>query len=151
MREISVARINPLTLALLDGSLGAVWGLALALVIFIQVTTFEGALTDSLLQGMLLGVGATAVGLLAVPLLYFVIGAVLGLIHALVFNGVTQTMGGLEMVSRRVEVPVAEVSPEPEPTAEHHEPATSPRAQPAMTFGERIPAPHERPELPKPR
>jgi hypothetical protein len=85
--EVKQERIKPMTLALFEGSLGAVFGLALAAVVFFQATAFGTVITDSFLSGLVFGLSSSAVVLVAVPVIYFAIGWVLGYVHAHVYNG----------------------------------------------------------------
>ena len=137
-----VDRINPPTLAMLEGLLGAILGLALALVVFVQITAFGSVLTDSLLQGLLLGLGASAFSLIAVPVIYFVVGAGLGLVHAQIFNAIMLATGRLNLDKKAAEVEPVDAFEGMDPASGYEEPVF--RGRPAMTFGERIPTAEER-------
>lgn len=128
MREVRLERINPATLAIFEGGIGALWGLALSMVVFIQVSVFGAVLTDDMLQGLMFGFSATAASLVLVPLFYFGIGWALGYMHALISNVITQSLAAATTASH--------AQPMPEEHYEEHE--TFVGARPAMTFGERI-------------
>lgn len=143
MKDSRIGGISPATLALFEGSLGAVWGLAVAVYVYFQATAFGFVVTDSFLQGLLFGLGTSALILLATPVLYFAIGWVLGYLHGLVFNAIAHALGGI-MLSSGEEEPTREF--DEEINAEIARPdAPSQRAgRPATTFGERIPTEEER-------
>ena len=124
MHEIRLERINPATLAIFEGGIGALWGLALSMVVFIQVSVFGAALTDNMLQGLMFGFSATAASLVLIPLFYFGIGWVLGYMHALISNVITQSLAAITTTPHARQMP--------------NEQETFVGARPAMTFGERI-------------
>jgi hypothetical protein len=133
--EVKQEMIKPTTLALFEGSLGAVWGLALALVVFFQATAFGSVITDSFLQGLVFGLSSSAAVLVAVPLVYFAIGWVLGYVHALVFNALKQTAENAVLRSEK-DVSVTGTNEEAAETSEAPSQAFG-SSQPS--FGERIP------------
>lgn len=144
MNSVKIDGINQATVALFEGSLAAVWGLALAIYVSILSSAFGYVVTDSFLQSLLFGLGTSAWILVIVPVLYFAIGGVIGYCHALVFNGFVSAFGGIELGT-------GEQPTEPEAgtkiaqSTEQEENVFYPRSNKrAATFGERIPTPEER-------
>jgi vacuolar-type H+-ATPase subunit I/STV1 len=125
-KAVRINRIKPMTLALFLGVMGLVFGLALAVVVLIRSAAVATTATDSFLQGLMFGLGSSALVLLVAPAIYFAVGWLAGYIDALIVNLVLSWSGGVEFY----------VS-EPESLVRPRERATS--AQPAMGFGEQIP------------
>ncbi len=156
MSETKIGQVEPVTLALFEGALGAVVGLALALIVLFQASAFGTLVTDSILAGLLLGLGTSAVIIIALPVAYFAIGWVLGYAHGRVFNWIAQGLGGL-VVSRdlgpvtpldEADMPVAdEVVVGAEEAAATPAPM-APQSRGAVTFGERIGEHEETGDLP---
>jgi hypothetical protein len=132
-RTIKLSAIKPSSMALYFGAFGALLGLAVAILnLFRGAVAFTNA-TDSLLQGLLLGVSVGIFSLFIVPAIYFAIGWVLGLIDGIIINAVLQTSGGIEMGVTDIE---ENEMVESMPVTARPQAASATRAQP--TFGEKI-------------
>jgi hypothetical protein len=123
-KEVRLNGIRPTSVAMFEGTFGAVLGLAVAILYLLRGTVVYTQATDSLLQGLLLGLTVGAFSIIVLPVVYFIIGWVFGIVNGFVFNLILQASGGLRL-------DVGNDATEEMPAA-----ATPRRSDPA--FGERI-------------
>ena len=130
-QELNIKRVRPTTLALFEGLLGALIGLALALTVFFMSagTPATATVTDLVLRSLTVGFGSGILTLLLTPLAYFVCGWVLGFVHGIVFNAVARFQGGIVLTAPQG----ADAAEATDSTSRQ-----SPLSRRAVTFGERI-------------
>lgn len=90
-----VIGIRPTSLAALEGTFAAILGLAVAILHSLDSAARVAESTDSVLRGLAFGMATGIVSLIVVPLIYFGIGWIIGLLHGWVFNTVLGASGGL--------------------------------------------------------
>jgi nitroreductase len=123
-RNIRLTGVKPTSVGLFVGTLGALFGLVVAIAAWISSTIGYTNSTNSLLQGLLLGFGAGVLTLFIAPAIYFAVGWVIGWVDGFFIDWALSSMGGIA-VGTRVEEPL---------TAEAGQVA----GRPATTFGETI-------------
>ncbi len=96
-REVYLKGIKPTSVGLFVGTFGALVGLLVAIVTFVNGTIFYTNTTNSLLAGLLLGIGIGGFALLVVPAFYFAVGWVVGWVEGLIINAVLRSSGGVSM------------------------------------------------------
>jgi hypothetical protein len=99
-KNVSLTSVKPTTFAFFVGTMGAVLGVIVAIAAWLQGTVAYTAATDSLLQGLLLGLGAGFLALIFLPMIYFAIGWLAGFVQGVVINLALNAMGGLEVGTR---------------------------------------------------
>jgi hypothetical protein len=92
-----VISIRPTSIAMLQGVLGAVAGLAIAILYSMNNAVDIAESTNSVLAGLILGLASGAIAIIVVPLVYFGIGWVVGLIQGVVLNFLVETSGGIQV------------------------------------------------------
>lgn len=92
-----LTRISPTSFANLQGTFFAIIGLGVAILHSIQATVDVADSTESVLRGMAFGLATGVVTVLVLPLLYFAIGWVFGVIQGWVYNVILGAAGGLEI------------------------------------------------------
>jgi hypothetical protein len=127
-KQISVTSLKPTTFAFFIGMTGAVLGVIVAIAAWLRGTIAYTAATDSLLQGLLLGLGVGFLTLIFLPMIYFAIGWLVGFLEGIVINLALNWMGGLELGTRTHD--------EPEVAQQRVQQGTTRKAEP--TFGETI-------------
>lgn len=90
-----VIELKPTSWAMFQGTFGAIIGLGVSILYSINATVDFAQDTDRLLAGLAFGIGAGIVSVLVVPLLYFGIGWIIGLVQGWIFNTVLGASGGL--------------------------------------------------------
>lgn len=95
-KALKVTGVKPSTVALFEGTLGSIIGLGVAILFSLQKTVELTAETQSVLRGFAFGIGAGAVSIIVLPLIYFGIGWVFGYLHGWILNIVLQSSGGVE-------------------------------------------------------
>lgn len=93
--EKQLTEIKATSLAAFQGTFAAVFGLGVAILHSLDSVAEMTAATDSVLQGLAFGLATGIVAIIVLPLVYFAIGWVLGLIQGWIFNVVLGTTGGL--------------------------------------------------------
>jgi hypothetical protein len=132
--EIRVARVNPRSLAMFVGLFAAAFGFVVAVVAWLGLVINYSVTTDSLLRGMLLGVGPGLLAVITTVILYYVAGWIVGYLNAMLFNWVAQSSGSMEIATKDLSEPVSQAETDSEAAPAR---AGSPRrAEP--TFGETI-------------
>ena len=90
-----IIRIKATSWAAFQGTFASVLGLGVAILHSIDSTASVAADTDSVLRGMAFGLATGIVSIIVVPLVYFGLGWIVGLIQGWVFNAVLGASGGL--------------------------------------------------------
>jgi hypothetical protein len=93
--SVRVLGLKPTTIAALQGTFFALIGLAIAVMFTIGATVNITSETDSLLKGLTFGLAQGFLAIVFVPLLYFVIGWLIGLVQGYVLNAVLGMSGGV--------------------------------------------------------
>jgi len=101
-REVRVTDIKVSSLAMFEGVLAGIIGFAVALIAWFGLVFNYTAATDSLLRGLLMGIGPGLLALIVVTIVYFAVGWLIGAVHGILFNAATSFMGGL-VVNREEE------------------------------------------------
>lgn len=83
------------TLALYEGVFAGIIGLAVAFFWSLSASFNYGVATNSVLKGFAFGLTAGLISIIIIPLVYFAIGWIVGLIHGFVFNVISSTSGGI--------------------------------------------------------
>lgn len=92
-----VVKIKPTSIAMLEGIFAGVMGLMVAILFSLRSSVDIASSTQSVLAGLTLGIAAGALAIIVVPLVYFGIGWLVGLLHGLVLNFLIETSGGIEL------------------------------------------------------
>lgn len=90
-----VVSIKPTSWAAFQGTFAAILGLGVAILHSIDSTAQVAEATDSVLRGLAFGLATGVVSIIVVPLVYFGIGWLVGLVQGWVFNVVLGAAGGL--------------------------------------------------------
>ncbi|NCU29089.1 hypothetical protein EOM60_00560 [Candidatus Saccharibacteria bacterium] len=93
--NLRVIGIKASTVGAIQGTLFAVVGLSSAIVFTISEMIHLTDATDSLLRGLTFGMARGAMAIIFVPLVYFAIGALIGLIQGIFLNALVRVSGGL--------------------------------------------------------
>jgi hypothetical protein len=99
-KQVSLTSVKPTTVAFFVGMMGAVVGVIVALAAWLSGTIAYTDATNSLLQGLLLGMGVGFLTLIFLPMIYFAVGWLVGLVQGVVINMALNWMGGLEVGTR---------------------------------------------------
>lgn len=91
------------TLALYEGVFASIVGLAIALFWSLSASFNYGVATNSVLKGFAFGLTAGLMSIIIIPLVYFAMGWIIGLIHGFVFNIVSTTSGGIVLRIENIE------------------------------------------------
>lgn len=92
-----VVNVKPTSIAMLQGVFGAIAGLAVAIIFSLEAFIEIADSTMSVLGGLALGLAAGALSIVVLPLVYFGIGWVVGLIQGFILNIVIESSGGIEV------------------------------------------------------
>lgn len=92
-----VVSVKPTSIAMLQGTFGAVLGLAAAILFSLRTSVDIAQSTESVLAGLTFGVASGALAILVVPFLYFGIGWLVGLLQGFVLNFLVEASGGIEL------------------------------------------------------
>jgi tetrahydromethanopterin S-methyltransferase subunit C len=90
-----VTKLKATSWAAFQGTFASILGLGVAILHSIDSTARVAESTDSVLRGMAFGLATGVVSIIVVPLVYFAIGWVIGLVQGWVFNVVLGAAGGL--------------------------------------------------------
>lgn len=90
-----IVRIKATSWATFQGTLAGVIGLGVAVLHSLDSTVQVADATDSVLRGMAFGLATGIVSILVIPLVYFGIGWVIGVVQGWVFNVIVGAAGGL--------------------------------------------------------
>lgn len=92
-----IISIKPTSIAMLQGTFASIIGLWVAIVFSLNTTVDIANSTQSVLAGLTFGVASGAAAIIVVPLVYFGIGWIIGLIQGLIINFVVESSGGIEV------------------------------------------------------
>ena len=95
VEEKRVVSLRPTTVAMFQGAFGAVLGLGVAVLYSVRATVGLTNETNSILAGLAFGMSVGALSLVVLPLVYFAIGWVLGLVQGWFYNIVLGASGGI--------------------------------------------------------
>lgn len=90
-----IVKVNAMTVAMFQGVFAAIVGLGVAVLHSLKATVHVAQSTDSVITGMSFGLAAGIVSIIVVPLLYFALGWVVGLVQGWLYNVVLGTSGGV--------------------------------------------------------
>ncbi len=90
-----VLGIKSSTLAVFEGTFLGIIGLGIAILHSLRTTVEIAESTQSVLSGLAFGLATGVVSIIVLPLIYFGIGWIFGLMHGFIFNVVAETSGGL--------------------------------------------------------
>jgi hypothetical protein len=94
-QEVMLTGVRPTTVAMFEGAFGAIIGLVISIMYLVGGTVAYTNATNSLIQGLLFGLTIGAFSLIFLPMIYFVIGWVIGLVNGWVFNLILRASGGV--------------------------------------------------------
>ena len=92
-----LSEIKATSLANLQGTFAAIVGLGVAILYSLGTTIDVAASTDSVIKGMAFGLTAGILSIIVLPLIYFAIGWVVGIIQGFIYNVVLGAAGGLSV------------------------------------------------------
>jgi hypothetical protein len=92
-----VVSVKPTSIATYQGVFAAVIGLAAAILFSLRNSLDIAQSTESLLAGLTLGIVSGALAIFVVPLIYFGIGWLIGLMQGLVLNFLIEASDGIEV------------------------------------------------------
>ncbi len=92
-----VISIKPTSIAMLQGTFASIIGLWVAIVFSLNNTVDIANSTQSVLAGLTFGVASGAAAIIVIPLVYFGIGWIVGLIQGWIINFVIESAGGVEV------------------------------------------------------
>jgi hypothetical protein len=95
--KLKVVGVKASSIAMFEGTLGSIIGIALAVMYSLNTTLELAASTNSVLTGLAFGVGTGAVSIIVLPLIYFGLGWIVGYFHGWLFNAVASNSGGIEL------------------------------------------------------
>jgi len=92
-----VVNVKPTSIAMIEGLFAAVVGLAIAILFSLRSSIQIAESTQSVLTGLTFGIAGGAITILVLPLIYFGIGWLVGLVHGYVLNFLIEAAGGLDL------------------------------------------------------
>ena len=101
--DLRVIGIKASTVGALQGTLFALLGLVTAITYTISESANFIESTDSLLRGLTFGLASGILSIIFVPLIYFVIGWVIGAVQGLLINAVISLAGGIVLKTEKKE------------------------------------------------
>ncbi len=93
---LTIKSVKPTSLALFVGVAWGLIGLTVALIAAVGWSIAFGETTDSFIKGMLFGMTAGLMTVILLPLIYFAIGWLIGVVYGWLFNVVAGLSGGIE-------------------------------------------------------
>lgn len=93
-----ITQIKATTWATFQGTLAGVIGLGVAILHSIDSVARVADATDSVFRGLAFGLATGIVSIIVLPLIYFAIGWVVGIVQAWVFNFILGAAGGISFV-----------------------------------------------------
>lgn len=99
--HVKIVGLRASTLALFQGTFGAVVGFIVAVLFALRATIHLGQSTESVLGGLSFGIGAGIVSVIVLPFVYFALGWVTGYIQGWVFNAIARNSGGIEIFTEK--------------------------------------------------
>ena len=101
--DLRVVGIKSSTIFVLQVTLFALVGLVTAITYAVSESANFIESTDSLLRGLTFGLASGVLSIIFVPLIYFVIGWVIGLLQGLVLNALVRLSGGIVVKTEKSE------------------------------------------------
>lgn len=95
-KTLRVRGVKASTVAMFEGTLASIVGLAIAILFSLQATVDMAESTQSVLRGFAFGLGTGIVSIVVLPLIYFGIGWLVGYLHGWIFNMVLASSGGVQ-------------------------------------------------------
>lgn len=95
IRDSRVVGVQATTVGMLQGTFFSLLGLIAAISYTISAGVEFTRETESLLRGLTFGLAHGFLAIIFVPIIYFVIGWVLGSLYGVILNAVLQSSGGL--------------------------------------------------------
>jgi hypothetical protein len=92
-----VVSVKPTSIATYQGIFASIIGLAAAVLSSLRNSIEIAENTETLLAGLTLGIATGALAILVVPLIYFGVGWIIGLVQGLVLNFLIEASGGIEV------------------------------------------------------
>ena len=92
-----VVNVKPTSIAMVEGVFAEVIGLTVAILFSLRTSVPVADSTQSVLAGLTFGIAGGALAILVVPLVYFGLGWLVGLLHGFVLNVLIETAGGVEL------------------------------------------------------
>ena len=90
-----VVRLQATSVAMFQGTFAAVIGLGVAILYSLRATVNMANSTESVIAGMTFGLATGIVSIIVVPLVYFALGWVAGLVQGWVYNTILGASGGI--------------------------------------------------------
>jgi hypothetical protein len=90
-----VVSLGVTSIAMFQGTFAGVIGFGVAILHSLRATVDMAGSTESVLAGMAFGLATGIVSILVVPLVYFALGWVVGLIQGWVYNTILGASGGI--------------------------------------------------------
>lgn len=90
-----IVSLKPTSVAMFQGAFAAVVGLGVAIIYSIRATIGLANETNSVLAGMAFGLSVGALSIIVLPLIYFAIGWLVGLVQGWFYNFVLGASGGV--------------------------------------------------------
>ena len=97
---LRVTGLKATTVGMLQGTFFSILGLVVAISGSISATVEWAESTESVLRGLTFGLAHGVVMIVFVPLIYFAVGWVIGLIYGFIINAVLESSGGLVLKTR---------------------------------------------------
>lgn len=97
--KLTIRSVKPTSLALFVGVAWALVGLVIALIAALGGSLAFGDATNSFIQGLLFGLTAGLFTIVLLPIIYFAVGWLVGVIYGWLFNVVAGLSGGIELNS----------------------------------------------------
>lgn len=97
MHEMKVRKVDSMSVAKFGGTLGALWGLLVAILRTISYSVSFGQANDTVLGALAFGLTIGIFAIVVVPLIYFAIGWVIGLFYGWLYNIVAGNSGGISL------------------------------------------------------
>ncbi len=90
-----LVRIKASSWAVFQGSFAGVIGLGVAILYSLRGTVHVANATNSVLSGMAFGLAAGIISIIVLPVVYFALGWLVGIVQAWVFNTILGVAGGV--------------------------------------------------------
>lgn len=90
-----ITELKPTSWAIFQGTFAAILGLGVAILHSINSAVVFAEATDRVIGGLAFGLATGVVSILILPLLYFGLGWLIGIIQGWIFNTVLGASGGL--------------------------------------------------------
>lgn len=98
--EVRVTGVKATTIAAFESTLFGLIGLVTAIVYSFGALIDYAVETDSVLRGLTFGIAQGILVIILLPIIYAVVGWVIGLIHGWLFNAVAKSSGGIVLETK---------------------------------------------------